>query len=298
MGMTQGVMVGVVAGFGFASLAHGQVLEIEREVSAEAGAQVAGDPVRDSERISTMDVGVFDGSAAAQAEIPPLVSNRSLAIQRSEYVPNFVLGEDSIIATGSAVARLLVDGRGDASAQSFVTIRFEVMEESLFTIQRFDLFVDDQFGPDLSQDRPGDASASVVLTNTDTGEDVFGVEVVLDDAGTFNRERGGGTSYQLPAGQYVLRAEAVAIDQTDGIEVVQDSLSAATFQLIARISFPVPIPDCPADFDFDGVLTFYDYLAFLSFYDTGDLRADVDRDGVLTIKDFLVFQNMFDAGCP
>ncbi|MEO1008731.1 MAG: GC-type dockerin domain-anchored protein [Planctomycetota bacterium] len=55
--------------------------------------------------------------------------------------------------------------------------------------------------------------------------------------------------------------------------------------------------DCRADFDFDGELTIFDFLAFQNAFDAGDLAADFDGDGQLTIFDFLEFQNEFDAGC-
>ena len=55
---------------------------------------------------------------------------------------------------------------------------------------------------------------------------------------------------------------------------------------------------CPADFDGDGELTLFDFLAFQNAFDMGDLAADFDGDGVLTLFDFLAFQNAFDAGCP
>jgi len=54
---------------------------------------------------------------------------------------------------------------------------------------------------------------------------------------------------------------------------------------------------CRADFDGDGQLTIFDFLAFQNSFDAGDLVADFDGDGSLTIFDFLAFQNEFDAGC-
>ena len=54
---------------------------------------------------------------------------------------------------------------------------------------------------------------------------------------------------------------------------------------------------CLADFDGDGVLTVFDFLAFQNAFDAGEDRADCDRDGELTIFDFLCFQNAFLAGC-
>ena len=54
---------------------------------------------------------------------------------------------------------------------------------------------------------------------------------------------------------------------------------------------------CRADFDGDGELTLFDFLAFQNAFDAGDLSADFDGDGSLTIFDFLAFQNEFVAGC-
>ena len=54
---------------------------------------------------------------------------------------------------------------------------------------------------------------------------------------------------------------------------------------------------CTADFDGDGDLTIFDFLAFQNAFDAGEARADFDGDGELTIFDFLAFQNAFDLGC-
>ena len=54
---------------------------------------------------------------------------------------------------------------------------------------------------------------------------------------------------------------------------------------------------CYADFDEDGDLTIFDFLAFQNAFDAGDLAADCDEDGSLTLFDFLCYQNAFDAGC-
>jgi len=55
---------------------------------------------------------------------------------------------------------------------------------------------------------------------------------------------------------------------------------------------------CRADFDGDGDLTLFDFLAFQNAFAGGDLSADFDGDGQLTFFDFLTFQNEFAAGCP
>ncbi len=54
---------------------------------------------------------------------------------------------------------------------------------------------------------------------------------------------------------------------------------------------------CIPDFDGDGELTIFDFLAFQSAFATGDTKADVNGDGILNIFDFLEFQNLFVTGC-
>jgi len=56
-------------------------------------------------------------------------------------------------------------------------------------------------------------------------------------------------------------------------------------------------PVCVADFDGDGDLTIFDFLAFQTAFDAGEASADLTDDGVLDIFDFLEFQNLFVAGC-
>ncbi|MEQ8316277.1 MAG: GC-type dockerin domain-anchored protein [Phycisphaerales bacterium] len=63
------------------------------------------------------------------------------------------------------------------------------------------------------------------------------------------------------------------------------------------IMFYEPDSVCYPDFDGDGSLTIFDFLAFQNAFDTGDPSADCDGDGDLTLFDFLCFQNLFDAGC-
>lgn len=54
---------------------------------------------------------------------------------------------------------------------------------------------------------------------------------------------------------------------------------------------------CTADFDGSGELDVFDFLAFQTAFDAGDLLADFDGDGSLTIFDFLAFSNAFEDGC-
>ena len=94
-------------------------------------------------------------------------------------------------------------------------------------------------------------------------------------------------------------AEALPLDLAGAPRRTDDSATPDTG------AGPAPIPDmgafeltvCQADFDGDGELTLFDFLAFQNAFDARDPLADFDGDGELTIFDFLAFQNAFDAGC-
>ncbi|MEQ8845418.1 MAG: GC-type dockerin domain-anchored protein [Phycisphaerales bacterium] len=57
------------------------------------------------------------------------------------------------------------------------------------------------------------------------------------------------------------------------------------------------ILSCKADFDSDGDLTIFDFVAFQNLFDAGDPAADVFYDGRLDVFDFLAFFNQFEDGC-
>ncbi|MCL4221908.1 MAG: NF038122 family metalloprotease [Phycisphaerales bacterium] len=56
--------------------------------------------------------------------------------------------------------------------------------------------------------------------------------------------------------------------------------------------------DCPADFNSDGVLNFFDVSAFLSAFASGQPQADFTHDGNFDFFDVSAFLNQFSAGCP
>ena len=59
-----------------------------------------------------------------------------------------------------------------------------------------------------------------------------------------------------------------------------------------------PSERCLGDFDGDGQLTLFDFLAYQNAFGQGRTSADCDGDGALTLFDFLCFQNAFALGCP
>ena len=85
------------------------------------------------------------------------------------------------------------------------------------------------------------------------------------------------------------------VDATGGFER-RAELPATVLVTIA--TDPDASAPCYADFDGDGELTIFDFLAFQNAFGTGSSQADCDGDGGLTLFDFLCFQNAFAAGCP
>jgi hypothetical protein len=86
-------------------------------------------------------------------------------------------------------------------------------------------------------------------------------------------------------------SEAVATIEVEG------ALFGGAFIQMDAMELTIGAATCRADFDGDGELTLFDFLAFQNAFDSGDLAADFDGDGSLTLFDFLAFQNEFDAGC-
>ncbi|UYV13294.1 MAG: hypothetical protein NCW75_03175 [Phycisphaera sp.] len=113
----------------------------------------------------------------------------------------------------------------------------------------------------------------------------------LDKDSGFELERR--VSQEVPAG-------TVHLDNADNFYVTS-YLSDATTGQTGMGAWKMPAfggTRCRADFDGDGALTIFDFLAFQTAFDAGDPAADFDGDGSLTIFDFLAFQTEFDAGCP
>jgi hypothetical protein len=60
------------------------------------------------------------------------------------------------------------------------------------------------------------------------------------------------------------------------------------------------ITPCPADFNCDGFLDFFDYDAFVECFETevcGGNTADFNNDGFVDFFDYDAFVGAFEAGC-
>ncbi|MFN7021606.1 MAG: GC-type dockerin domain-anchored protein, partial [Phycisphaerales bacterium] len=57
------------------------------------------------------------------------------------------------------------------------------------------------------------------------------------------------------------------------------------------------IPDCPADFNLDGLLAVQDLFDFLNGYFSSNPQADVNGSASITVQDIFDFLAIYFAGC-
>lgn len=55
---------------------------------------------------------------------------------------------------------------------------------------------------------------------------------------------------------------------------------------------------CPADFNQDGILDFFDIIAFVGAFDAQIPTTDLNMDGLFDFFDLLIYVGWFSAGCP
>jgi len=120
-----------------------------------------------------------------------------------------------------------------------------------------------------------------------------------------NRTSGPGGSPLVRPGVTLLEllvetADLAVTSNDDRTVCILNGNGAGGFTPGQVISTPDDRPEgiLAADFDGDGSLSLFDFLAFQSAFDAMDPRADIDGDGAFTVFDFLDFQNLFAAGCP
>ncbi len=134
-------------------------------------------------------------------------------------------------------------------------------------------------GPGLTISREGGTGTRIANNLADTGDAIFVA------ASTASAD---------------ILAPCIDWGTADPIAISDRIHDGADDPLLASVFVdPIGPCECRADLDGDGALTIFDFLAFQTAFDAGDLvTADFDGDGVLTLFDFLTFQTEFDAGCP
>jgi predicted esterase len=83
-----------------------------------------------------------------------------------------------------------------------------------------------------------------------------------------------------------------SVTESDGVVVVAGlniPRDPDRIRLILRV--------CPADFNLDATVDFFDYLDFVAAFDANDPSADFNRDGSIDFFDYLDFVALFDRPC-
>jgi hypothetical protein len=142
----------------------------------------------------------------------------------------------------------------------------------------------------------------------DFGAQIFEYEIDLDDSPI---QLDGGHPYvvSIAAITFVPPREAreswawatatgddeILLDLFDGAGLLptQNVASGLALELVGEMQ----APECVADVNQDGALTPTDFSAWISAYNTGDMRADQNLDGDITPTDFSAWIANYNAGC-
>ena len=101
----------------------------------------------------------------------------------------------------------------------------------------------------------------------------------------------------------VISSGAATLDQGSVVNVGQPMVGLAVSQDKSFASDAGLIPcmfasgPCYSDFDGNGSLDLFDFLAYVNLFNAGDESADCTGDDVLDLFDFLCFVNAFNQGC-
>jgi hypothetical protein len=87
-----------------------------------------------------------------------------------------------------------------------------------------------------------------------------------------------------------------AVTGTIGQPDARNTVSGGVFTISGGFWAPFEI-FCPADFNRDGSVDFFDYLDFVQAFDSEDPTADFNGDNTVDFFDYLDFVAAFDTEC-
>jgi hypothetical protein len=135
-------------------------------------------------------------------------------------------------------------------------------------------------------------------TESDDGSKLWvGDRLVVDNDGLHSmRSRAG--LIALHPGLHAVRVEFFDGTGTAGL-IVRNAFSPQPLVTIpASAWFYSDAQPCPADFNSDGVLDFFDVQTFLAALSTQQPQADLNSDGAWNFFDVQQYLGLFSAGCP
>jgi zinc carboxypeptidase/carboxypeptidase activation peptide len=181
---------------------------------------------------------------------------------------------------GTGIGALDVDG----GATTLVSPAFDASEpweiiggEAYLTYHRW--YSNDQGGSPAADSMP-------ILISNDGGQTWTQLEDVTENAGRWVAKTFKVSNFVAPTAD--MRVRFVARDDGAG-SIVEAAIDDITLEVFGCTRHP-------ADFNKDGVLDIFDFLAFQNLFVLRDPRADLDQStgvGVFDIFDFLEFQRLF-----
>ncbi len=149
---------------------------------------------------------------------------------------------------------------------------------------------------------PDDAEYTFTLNVDDDAKVWINGTLLLDPAwssGAFDNEHTG--SMTLDRGIHDIRVDYTEHAGHFGGIVLRVSSAGIADQVIPAAVFShggTSEPDCPADFNGDSLLDFFDVQAFLGAFSAQQPGADLNNDGLFNFFDVQTFLSLFSAGCP
>lgn len=162
---------------------------------------------------------------------------------------------------------------------------------------------------DSLSDHPGDVSTFPALLALVCGDGTAGSVRVPEAFAAYQAYRSGARQAFGGGASMLYRRSSVTPTYTPDSAGLPDVAMGALglAELIAPGSvravlteFGGPYPSCgtcPADFNGDGFLDFFDYDAFVTAYEGGDTAADFNADGFLDFFDYDAFVAAYETGC-
>lgn len=157
---------------------------------------------------------------------------------------------------------------------------------------RFDLTSSDVLSTTVFNGPTGIASQE--LSTPMTVELQNGWYLVIFGAGAFGASSSGGgmrgqdPSSAIPGAQNIITYRQASHPLGE--------LGPISQGLVTRV-FVHAVPLCPADFNDDGVLDFFDYLDFVAALSSQEPAADFNGDSIIDFFDYLDFVQAFSMGC-
>ena len=105
----------------------------------------------------------------------------------------------------------------------------------------------------------------------------------------------------VPPGLYTVHVlqslKSVAGVALDG-EITGTTLPSGNGQAGGDAVFQFRVLKCPADFNSDGFVDFYDFTDYVTAFESGAAGGDFNGDGFVDIYDFSDFVTAFESSCP